>query len=381
MLTDKLKAPKLDDNSLGAIKNTVQSCKDFKRKSDHFLLSKTLSKSDSKFLRMIRYETDTCIRGYATKGYYLAPVNHMWGIQNAMTDLFEKSHILKYESLQHYRENLEVLKMVPKQIDEIQILLVEGAKKGITYANESIHKAEDQFKGLQVSKVEDSKFFKQFAKIKKNVPNIQEDDAARIQNEAKAVIMNDILPKFKALQDYIYGDYQRHLRKTPGISSLPNGQQFYQRCIEYQTSLRGVSAQDIHKVGLEEVELLRSQAEQSANEVGLKRTSFRDVVAHFTGKDMASFPTGNQTIMEFKDTVAKINPQLDQYFSKNILTDDVFDLEVKKVPEGKHGIAYYEDASFDKSRKGAFYINTQDPEYINPIEVAALTLHEGNPGS
>ena len=114
--------------------------------------------------------------------------------------------------------------------------------------------------------------------------------------------------------------------------------------------------------------------------MGLEKTSFKDVVAHFTSKELSSFSTGNETIKAFKDTVARINPQLDQYFSKDVLTDDVYDLEVKKVPVGKSGIAYYESASYDKTRKGAFYINTQNPEYTNPIEVAALALHEGNPG-
>ena len=380
LLGDKLPAPRLDDLTLAAVENTVASCHDFKNRSEGFLASNSTSKRNQKFLRRMRYETDSCIRGYATKGYYLAYANFMGGIQNSVTDAFEKNTTLKYNTLQEYEDNLKVLKMVPKQIGEIKTLLVEGAKEGITYANESIYKTMDQFEGLQVSNVEDSKFYKQFAKIRVNVHNITEEDALRIQDEAKNVIMKEILPKMKELQGYIFGEYQTHLRKTPGVSSLPNGQLFYQRCIEYHTSVRDFTAQDIHKIGLEEVELLRSQAEQSAVDVGLEKTSFKDVVAHFTSKELSSFSTGNETIKAFKDTVARINPQLDQYFSKDVLTDDVYDLEVKKVPVGKSGIAYYESASFDKTRKGAFYINTQNPEYTNPIEVSALALHEGNPG-
>ena len=155
MLGDKLPAPRLDDLTLAAVENTVASCHDFKNRSEGFLASNSTSKRNQKFLRRMRYETDSCIRGYATKGYYLASANFMYGIQNSVTDYFEKNDTLKYNTLQEYKDNLEVLKMLPKQIGEIKTLLVEGAKEGITYANESIYKAMDQFKGLQVSNAED----------------------------------------------------------------------------------------------------------------------------------------------------------------------------------------------------------------------------------
>ena len=36
---------------------------------------------------------------------------------------------------------------------------------------------------------------------------------AAVKSEAESIVKNEILPKFKILQDYIYGEYQNHLRK------------------------------------------------------------------------------------------------------------------------------------------------------------------------
>merc|ERR1712029_104583 len=47
---------------------------------------------------------------------------------------------------------------------------------------------------------------------------------------------------------------------------------------------------------------------------------------------------------------------------------------------GADGTAYYEPGSFDKSRKGIFYVNVNDPKAFLKMETMAVTLHEGNPG-
>ena len=92
------------------------------------------------------------------------------------------------------------------------------------------------------------------------------------------------------------------------------------------------------------------------------------------------FTEGEEALKAFQDEVLRINPFLPKYFSKEVLTKDIYELEVKPVPPGKSGLAYYKAASYDKTRKGAFFINTLKPDYFSRFDIAATTLHEGNPG-
>ena len=380
LLKEKLPVPRLNDLSLEFIDKVIDHCHDFKNRSEDYLAQPQTSAAERKFLKLVQYEADTCIRGYATKGYLLGSVNHMWAIQNSIYDYFEKNDTLRYNTLEDYKNNLNMLASIPRYLQQTEDLLREGVRNKITYANESLYKAKAQFESLQVENVEDSKFYKQFGEIRGNIPDITDEEAEAVQDNARIIILEAILPAFKKLEDYVFGEYQDHLRPGPGVSYLPNGQAFYQTCIDYHTSLRGVDANQIHQIGLEEVALLRSQAVASAAEVGLGNMTFEEVVEHFREDPSVKFETGNETIQAFMDAQARINLHLETLFSDLILTDDIYELEIRPVPVGKSGLAYYEQANYDKTRKGAFYINTQNPNYWSPIEVTATTLHEGNPG-
>jgi uncharacterized protein (DUF885 family) len=62
-----------------------------------------------------------------------------------------------------------------------------------------------------------------------------------IQNEAKEVITNEVLPAFKNMEIYILDEYMNHLRTSPGISILPGGQKMYQGYLEFHTSISNIS--------------------------------------------------------------------------------------------------------------------------------------------
>ena len=47
--------------------------------------------------------------------------------------------------------------------------------------------------------------------------------------------MDKVLPALKKLEDYVFGEYQNHLRSAPGAWAMENGDEFYQACIDYHT--------------------------------------------------------------------------------------------------------------------------------------------------
>ena len=135
---------------------------------------------------------------------------------------------------------MERLKNVPAVLDQILADLKEGVEVGITYSKESLSRAEAQFEALQVSDIEKSDFLKQFLTNDK------------VKDEAKNVVQNEILPRFKVLQNYIFGEYQNHLRKGPGLVAMNNlkGAEFYQGCLQSYTSLDNVDPADLHQVNI-----------------------------------------------------------------------------------------------------------------------------------
>ena len=56
----------------------------------------------------------------------------------------------RWETDKDFLDNLERLKQVPQQLEDIQILLETGCEEGITYAKESLDRTKAQFERLQV---------------------------------------------------------------------------------------------------------------------------------------------------------------------------------------------------------------------------------------
>ena len=367
--------PKLNNYSLAHYEGLNKKCEDFKQQVAKNLLLVDITDSEKKYLELMRYEVDTCLSGHKHKGYLLAPVMSRRGVQGSLTSFFADE--LKYESIDDYEHNLDLMRKIPQQLEEIQELLVGGVQENITHANESLYRAVDQFDRLQVSDPTESEFYKQFEKIKDNLPEVTDEEAARLQDKARTVIKEHILPSFKKLQEYVFGEYYEHLRPEAGVHSLPNGQEYYQACIDYFTSLRGVNASEIHQIGLEEIKNLRQQAEKSAFELGMGNLTFTQIAEMLRTDDSNKFSNDTEAFDFVKKQAEVINQELDKIFSEEILQDYVYQFDIKPVPPGRGGYAYYNDPSRDGTRNGAFFLN---PAYLTKTETTALVLHEANPG-
>ena len=160
----------------------------------------------------------------------MPPIDFLTGLQGNLPRLFGEDNTLKLDSMADYENALDALYQVPEQLSQVEILLREGVKRGVTHGRDALERARVQWEGVWkgVGSAEESDFYKQFAKIRSNLPDVSEGEVKDLQDRAKAVIDNEILPAFEKLTKYIYGEYYQHLRKGPGVNSLPNGDQFYQ---------------------------------------------------------------------------------------------------------------------------------------------------------
>ena len=66
--------------------------------------------------------------------------------------------------------------------------------------------------------------------------------------------------------------FSKHLRSGPGVSHYPNGSAFYQSCIDFHTTQEGMTAQEIHDIGLAEVARLWAGVDEIAQKIGANMT-------------------------------------------------------------------------------------------------------------
>ena len=140
---------------------------------------------------------------------------------------------------------------IPDMLKNVKQLLERGVEEGITFAKETLDMSKGPFQKLQIDgeNVNNSDFYQMFS------------NSVFSKLVAAEYIENKILPAYKELQEYIFGDYYKHARPGPGVLSFSNlkGQDFYQACLKYYTTKSEVNPEELHSFGYESLNKSQSR--------------------------------------------------------------------------------------------------------------------------
>ena len=169
---------------------------------------------------------------------------------------------------------------------------------------------------------------------------------------------------------------------APGISARPQGEEFYDWALRSSTTTT-LSADDIHRQGLEELEALHARMDPILRDIGYTSGSVGERMQALGADPRYKFAegdSGREEIMEFIwDRVNWIKAQMPCAF--NTLVDP--NMEVKRIPlaeeVGAPG-AYGGAGSKDGTIPGRFWINLRTTDLHRKYDLADLTYHETIPG-
>ena len=213
---------------------------------------------------------------------------------------------------------------------------------------------------------------------------IDEARKAAMLAEARAALIGPFRSAYQALIAWQKEDMVNAPATTSGVGRLPNGAAYYNERLANQTTTN-LTADDIHKIGLEEVARLRAEMVAIKDEVGFKG----DLPAFFTelrdNKDNPVYyypdtDAGREAyIRDATAAIDKIKAVLPQYFG--ILPKA--DLVVKRVEpfrEQPGAAQHYFPGTPDGSRPGVYYAHLSDMKSMPKRELELIAYHEGLPG-
>ena len=336
------------------------------------LISGQLEVREKRYVKVLKKECEFCVRGMEAEGFFFAPIHFMGGIHSSWAEFFGTKGNLKLNSDQDLLNALNILQNIPQQLEQIQNLCEKGIARGLTFHEASMSRVLAQFEALNIENpaTEDSNFYVPFKNAKVD-----------IQRKAKNVIEKELLPAFAKLKMFIENVYMKMTRKWPGLSYVPNGEQRYQRYLEYHTTIEGISPEEVHNIGLKEVERLQNLVVQTGEQaLGIVNATFKQIMTSVKTNASQSFDSEEEIMDYFHQVIDQIQPKLQLVMDEVLLNNDTYNLKLKKSPPGMGGLAFYLRPTVDGRRKGIFYINTNNIKDIQKFESNSLTLHEGNPG-
>jgi len=213
---------------------------------------------------------------------------------------------------------------------------------------------------------------------------ITDAEAEQMKVAAKDALLNAWKPAYEALIAWQQEDVANAPLLSSGVGALPDGEVFYKERLANWTTTK-LSADEIHEIGLVEVERLRGEMDSIRNAVGFDG----DLAAFFThlreSKEDERFyypdtDAGRQGyITDATAAIDRIKAELPNYFGLLPKAD----LEVKRVEafrEQPGAAQHYFPGTPDGSRSGVYYVHLLDMKALPKRELEVVAYHEGLPG-
>jgi len=264
-----------------------------------------------------------------------------------------------------YRRYIARMRDVPRYFAEQIANMQAGLKRGFTPPQATLAGRDGSIASF-IKPAEENAFFDAF----RTMPStISAADQAKLREEGKAAIDEAVVPAYRSLLSFYRGKYVPGARKTTAAHDLPDGDAYYEAQIRKFTTL-DLTPEQIHEIGLREVDRLQAEMLQTMKDSGFKGT-FPQFL-HFLKTNPRFIARNPDDLLGVSSYAAKrVDGKLKDYFE--LLPRRRF--TIIPVPEAL--------APFYTSGRGGLescQMNTYDLPSRPLYNIPVLTLHECTPG-
>ena len=311
--------------------------------------------------------------------YHSYPVNQLSGIQNELPSFMDAIHqIINKKSANNYISRLS-------QFDRVISETIEKLKKretlGIIAPKFVLLKVMEQMKVFIEQPPEKNILFISFKKKLNSLDNINTPEKHKLETQVLDEIDKNVYPSYKSLLNYLK-DLSTIATTDDGVWKLPNGDNFYKYMLNINTTTY-MSPEEIHLLGLVEVDRIQSEMLSILDSLGLKGSNVGELMKDLSKQDRFIFPdsdSGRDAIIEeYENIIREIDDGIFPIFEFRPKSK----VEVRRIPKFKEKTApgaYYNQPSMDGKRPGIFYANLRNVNDIPSFGMKTLAYHEAIPG-
>jgi len=301
---------------------------------------------------------------------YLNPLLSDAGFHSSLNYMVRP--LANYDKTKQYLNKLNAL---PDFVDQNFENLRMGLKKGVSQPRVIFNGYESTYNDHIVDNYQDHYFYSPFNNLPETLTPEQKDS---ILSAAKTAIEKSVVPQFKRIKKFFETEYYPKTRTTLGVSETPNGQEYYQNRINFYTTSDQYTADDIHKIGLNEVARIKAEMEKIIKSLNFKG-SFADFFQFLRTDQQFYAKTPNELLMIARDMAKRADEQLPRFFK----TLPRKPYGVAPVPDAiapKYTVGRYVGTSKNSADPGYYWVNTYDLPSRTLYTLPSLTVHEAVPG-
>jgi uncharacterized protein (DUF885 family) len=204
-------------------------------------------------------------------------------------------------------------------------------------------------------------------------------DADAWRAEARRLVAERVRPSLARWRDVLASELLPAARgdEEVGIGHVPGGEDGYRAAVR-QFTTTDLTPEEIHRIGLEDVERLRAEfAEAGAKALG--DSDVDAVIDRLRNDRSLRYDSADAIVADVTEALARAEAALPQAFPDY----EFAPCEIRVIPEAAAKgsvLGYYTVPAKDGSRPGAHWVNTYDPASRARFEYEALAFHESVPG-
>jgi len=302
------------------------------------------------------------------------PIDQMWGFQLSMGQLASGQGAQPFKTVQDY-ENWQVrIQGYLAWLDSAQESMREGMAIGWVLPQSLIKKVLPQLAEMTTRDLDQHLFYSPALDFP---ATFSEEEKAHLTEVYTNMVLNQIVPAYQELHDFMATEYFEAARTTSGFNTLEGGDAYYAYAIKKYTTTT-LSAEEIHQLGLNEVARIGQEMEAVKKQVGFEGDlkSFFDHVRN--KKELMPFSDPQEVIDNFYAIQKKMLPQVNKLFDLQPKT--AFEVRRTEAFREASASAEYNQGSLDGTRPGIFYVPIPDVNKYNLFSDEDLFLHEAIPG-
>jgi len=316
--------------------------------------------------------------------------NQMNGVHTYLPTFMLSFHkVENYEDMQAYVSRLNEMGRAMNQLVERAKLNASEGVRPPKFAYETVLKqARSVISGAPFTDDEADSSLLADVKTKlatlKSGELISDEQRAELLQSANKALVESFAPAYENLISFFTEDIANTSEQSQGVHANPNGDDYYAYRLKLMTTT-DMTAEQIHQLGLSEVERLRAEMEEIKEKSGFEG-SLQDFFAYIRDSqdnEMFYFPNTDEGRQGYIDdatsAIDNIKAELPNYFG--ILPKG--DLIVKRVEsyrEQDGAPQHYFPGTPDGSRPGVYYAHLSDMTTMPKNELEVIAYHEGLPG-
>ena len=311
--------------------------------------------------------------------FYNYPLNQLFGVQNSVPSFLDSTHQIRIEhDVEAYINRLHGIE---KKFQETLLGLKKREQLGIIPPKFVLERVISEMKGFIETPPQANILFLSLSKRLLSVQGFTPEDMGKWSQKAVKMITTKVYPAYQLLIDYC-----EHLlplaSDQDGFWQFEDGDQFYKLAVRRHTTT-DLDPEDIHGIGLKEVERIQKEMMAIAKSQGYGAGDFKSLMNEVSEDPKQYYPDTpegrEQILKDYQSIIDEITPAMEELFV-HVPSDSI---EVRRIPLFKEKTspgAYYQSPPLDKSMPGIFFANLYDIKATPKYSMRTLAYHEAVPG-